>query len=132
MVTGCTAACLSAACYAAAFVENDPRRVVEAGLACIPPRSSYALLIRDLLDWSARFPDDWRKVWQMVEDKWDKDDPCPDGAWQTSTSTPSSTVPTSPSDCCSARATGSRRWKSPLAVARTPTATRRAPRGCWA
>jgi len=53
--------------------------VAEAGLACIPPRSEFAKLIRDLLDWSAQYPDDWRKVWQMIEDKWDKDDPCPDG-----------------------------------------------------
>ena len=66
--------------YAAAFFESDPRKVVEAGLACIPAESPYAKLIRDLLDWSAQTPDDWRKVWKQVEDKWDKDDPCPDGA----------------------------------------------------
>jgi hypothetical protein len=66
--------------YAAAYFENDPRRIVEAGLACIPEKSEYGLLIKDLLDWSAQHPDDWRKVWQLVEDKWDKDDPCPDGA----------------------------------------------------
>ena len=66
--------------YAAAFFEDDPRQVVAAGLAGIPPRSSYAALIRDLLQWSAEYPDDWRRVWQMIEDKWDKDDPCPDGA----------------------------------------------------
>jgi hypothetical protein len=66
--------------YAAAFFENDARKVVEAGLACIPPRSSYALLIGDVLDWSAQYPNDWRKVWQLIEDKWNKDDPCTDGA----------------------------------------------------
>jgi hypothetical protein len=66
--------------YAAAFFESDPRKVAEAGLACIPPKSQYALLIRDLLTWSAQHPYDWRKVWQLIEDKWDKDDPCPDGA----------------------------------------------------
>ncbi len=66
--------------YSAAFFETDPRRVVEAGLACIPAKSEYARLIRDLLDESARHPDDWRQVWQFVEAKWDKDDPCPDGA----------------------------------------------------
>lgn len=65
--------------YATAYFENDPRRVVEAGLACIPARSEYGLLLRDLLDWSAQHPDDWRRVWQLVEDKWDKNDPCPDG-----------------------------------------------------
>jgi len=66
--------------YAAAFFENDPRQVAEAGLGCIPAQSTYAQLIRDLLDWSAQQPDDWRKVWQRIEDKWDRDDPCPDGA----------------------------------------------------
>lgn len=66
--------------YSAAFFESNPRNVVEAGLACIPARSGYALLIRDLLDLSAREPNDWRKVWAMIESKWDRNDPCPDGA----------------------------------------------------
>jgi hypothetical protein len=66
--------------YATAFFESDPRKIVEAGLGCIPAKSEYGLLIKDLLDWSSQHPSDWRKVWQMVQDKWDKDDPCPDGA----------------------------------------------------
>jgi hypothetical protein len=69
--------------YAAAYFESDPRRVVEAGLACIPARSGYGRLIRDLLDGSAQHPNDWRQVWQRIEDKWDKNDPCPDGALST-------------------------------------------------
>lgn len=68
--------------YTAAYFESDPRKVVEAGLACIPAKSPYAQLVRDLLDWSAQEPKDWRKVWQKVEDKWDKNDPCPDGAFR--------------------------------------------------
>jgi hypothetical protein len=68
--------------YSAAFFESDPRKVVEAGLKCIPERSEYARLVRDLLDASARSPKDWRKVWQEIETRWDKDDPCPDGALQ--------------------------------------------------
>ncbi len=68
--------------YSAAFFENNPRKLVESGLSCIPAKSQYGLLIKDLLDWSARYPNDWRKVWQLLEDKWDKDDPCPDGALQ--------------------------------------------------
>jgi hypothetical protein len=66
--------------YAAAFFETDPRRVVEAGLRSIPDKSGYALVIRDLLDWSSQHPDDWRGAWRMLTDKWDRDDPCPDGA----------------------------------------------------
>ncbi len=66
--------------YAAAFFESDPRRVVEAGLRSIPAESGYAKVIRDVLAWSARHPEDWKKTWRLLTDKWDKDDPCPDGA----------------------------------------------------
>jgi hypothetical protein len=65
--------------YAAAYFESDPRRVVEAGLASVPPDSGYGRIIRDLLDWSAQEPRDWRKVWRRIEEKWDRDDVCPDG-----------------------------------------------------
>ncbi len=65
--------------YSAAFFQDDPRQVAAAGLACIPAESEYGRLIQDLLDWSAEYPDDWRRVWQMVEEKWDVNDPCPDG-----------------------------------------------------
>ena len=66
--------------YAAAFFESDPRRVVEAGLAMLPPESRYARTIRDVLQWSAASPDDWRGTWQRIQDTWDKEDPCPDGS----------------------------------------------------
>ncbi|HYG36855.1 MAG TPA: ADP-ribosylglycohydrolase family protein [Clostridia bacterium] len=65
--------------YCAAFFENDIRKVVEQGLACIPAKSEYAMLIQDILDWTKQ-EKDWRKVWQLVQDKWDKNDPCTDGA----------------------------------------------------
>jgi hypothetical protein len=66
--------------YAAAFFESDPRKVVEAGLRSIPAASGYAKVIGDVLAWSARYPEEWKKTWQLLTDKWDKDDPCPDGA----------------------------------------------------
>lgn len=66
--------------YAAAFFENDPRKIVEAGLASLPRQSPYAMLIADVLAWSRQYPDDWKKVWRLLEDKWDKNDPCPEGA----------------------------------------------------
>jgi hypothetical protein len=66
--------------YASALFENDPRKVVEQGLACIPAKSPYGLLIADLLTWSKQYPNDWRKVWHLIEDKWDRNDPCPEGA----------------------------------------------------
>jgi hypothetical protein len=65
--------------YSAAFFESDIRQVVAQGVACLPARSEYARLIQDVLRWTET-ERDWRKVWQMTEDKWDKNDPCPDGA----------------------------------------------------
>jgi hypothetical protein len=66
--------------YGAAFFESDPRKIVEAGLASLPAESGYAKILQDVLAWSTQHPDDWRRTWHLIEDKWDKDDPCPDGA----------------------------------------------------
>jgi hypothetical protein len=66
--------------YAAAFFESDARKVVEQGLRSIPAQSAYGRIVRDVLDWSAAHPEDWTKTWQLIQDKWDKDDACPDGA----------------------------------------------------
>jgi hypothetical protein len=68
--------------YAAAFFESDPRKVVEMGLRSIPAQSGYGKIIADVLAWSAQYPDDWTKTWRLLQDKWDKDDLCPDGALQ--------------------------------------------------
>jgi hypothetical protein len=66
--------------YAAAFFESDPRRIVEAGLATLPPESPYAQLISDVLEWSQQYPDDWTEVWRLIDEKWDRREPCPAGA----------------------------------------------------
>ena len=66
--------------YSAAFVETDPHKVVETGLACLPPKSPYAMLISDLLAWHKETPNDWEAVWNKIEKKWNKREPCPEGA----------------------------------------------------
>jgi len=66
--------------YSAAFFENDPRRIVEAGLATLPPESPYAQLISDVLEWSLQYPDDWPAVWHLIDEKWNAREPCPAGA----------------------------------------------------
>jgi ADP-ribosylglycohydrolase len=66
--------------YAAAFFETDPHRVVEAGLAMLPRNSEYAAIIRDVLAWHDADPGDWRATWHRIEDKWDRNDACPDGS----------------------------------------------------
>ncbi|UCD24090.1 MAG: ADP-ribosylglycohydrolase family protein [Gemmatimonadota bacterium] len=66
--------------YSAAFFESDPRTIVEAGLATLPPESPYAQLISDVLDWSLQHPDDWTEVWHLIDEKWNTREPCPAGA----------------------------------------------------
>jgi hypothetical protein len=68
--------------YSSAFFESDPRRIVEAGLACMPAQSPYARTISDVLAWSKAAPDDWIGVWNKIEEKWNKREPCPEGAMQ--------------------------------------------------
>ncbi len=71
---------LFGAMYATAFFEDDPRKVVEQALLAIPAASRYAKVIRDALAWHAQHPRDWRESWRLLEDKWDRNDACPDGA----------------------------------------------------
>lgn len=66
--------------YGAAFFEKDPRKVVMAGLACLPGKSRYARMIADTLAWHAADPNDWRSAWKHLDAKWDRQDPCPAGA----------------------------------------------------
>lgn len=56
--------------YAAAFFEQDPVKIVEAGLACIPEKSQYAECIRDVLAWYREEPKDWEKTWQRINAKY--------------------------------------------------------------
>jgi hypothetical protein len=66
--------------YSAAFFEQNVPAVVERGLATIPAGSGYAAVVRDALAVWRKYPADWQRAWQEIEQRWDKDDPCPDGA----------------------------------------------------
>jgi hypothetical protein len=66
--------------YSAAFFESDPRKVVEEGLKSIPAESGYAQVISHVLALHAEHPTDWRTTWTLLEEKWNKNDVCPDGA----------------------------------------------------
>ena len=68
------------AMYAAAFFEDEPRRIVEAGLAVLPPESPYARVIADVLAWSGEHPGDWVRVWELIDETWNRREPCSQGA----------------------------------------------------
>jgi len=56
--------------YAAAYFENDIQKIVQAGLDCIPFESQYAECMRDVVKWYNENPNDWKKTWQLIEDKY--------------------------------------------------------------
>lgn len=56
--------------YAEAFFEDDPLKIVEAGLACVPAESQFAECLRDTVRWWKENPKDWQKTWQLVENKY--------------------------------------------------------------
>ncbi|MEQ8849911.1 ADP-ribosylglycohydrolase family protein [Botrimarina sp.] len=66
--------------YAAGYFDKRPQSVVRAGLACLPAESEYAQLIRDVVGFHERSPDDWRACWRHIEQRWNKHDSCIDGA----------------------------------------------------
>jgi hypothetical protein len=56
--------------YAEAYFEDDPVKLVEAGLKCIPEKSQYAEAVRDVLAWYRADPDDWEKTWDKLNRKY--------------------------------------------------------------
>ena len=61
------------AMYAEAFFEDDPVKIVKAGLKAIPRRSQYAECIWDVLNWHKQYPKNWEETWKGVERKYNKD-----------------------------------------------------------
>jgi hypothetical protein len=58
--------------YAEAYFENDIHKIVQAGLDCIPYESQYAECMRDVMKWYRENPNDWKKTWHLIEDKYYK------------------------------------------------------------
>jgi len=58
--------------YAEAYFECDMLKIVQAGLDCIPYESQYAECIRDVVKWYKENPNDWKKTWQLIENKYYK------------------------------------------------------------
>jgi hypothetical protein len=56
--------------YAEAFFQDDPIKLIQAGLACIPERSQYAEMVHDMLIWYRENPDDWQATWRRAQSKY--------------------------------------------------------------
>ena len=56
--------------YAKAFFDDDMEQIVRAGLECIPEGSQYHECISDVLRWHRQHPDDWKKTWELINEKY--------------------------------------------------------------
>ena len=117
--------------YSEAFFNKDPRKVVEAGLACLPSESPYAKTIADVLAWSTQ-NSDWKQTWQLIEKKWNKREPCPEGALQPFNIDAKLNGAYIALGLLYGDRTSGRRWRYLPARARIRIATLRMPAGCLA
>jgi len=62
-----------AAMYTEAFFESDPRKLAEYSLKAIPSESTYAKMVRDVLDLHQKYPN-WQDAWKALQPKWGKKD----------------------------------------------------------
>ncbi len=65
--------------YTAAFIQNDIPSIVSKGLDLIPAESQFFQCITDVINWHKAYPDDWKKNWELIEEKWGVDIGCPVG-----------------------------------------------------
>lgn len=60
------------AMYAEAFFETDIEKIILTGLKSIPAKSAYYECITDVIRWYHQNPDDWKKTWDLIEQKYQK------------------------------------------------------------
>ena len=65
--------------YSYAFVLDDIQEIIDNSLAHIPAQSTFYQCIADVIAWHKQYPGDWKKNWQLIEEKWGEDIGCPDG-----------------------------------------------------
>lgn len=69
------------AMYAIAFVSEDIEFIVSEALKTIPEKSKFYRCMQDVIDIYHTYPDNWRKGWEVCEERWGKSDVgCSEGA----------------------------------------------------
>lgn len=70
-----------ASLYSMAFVSNDVNAIVQKSLKVIPEGTKFHDCISDVINWHKQYPDDWKRAWIMLQNKWNKDVGCPKGVY---------------------------------------------------
>ena len=63
------------AMYAAAFFENDIRKLIDIGLNALPQEGRYAATVRDMIALHKTYPNDWKAAWREMAQKYYIDEP---------------------------------------------------------
>ncbi len=66
------------AMYTQAFISNNVLDIVRQALKTIPKKSKFHHCISDVLKWYGENPDDWKRTWQLYNDKYSEDVGCPE------------------------------------------------------
>lgn len=69
------------AMYTLAFVSTDIKYIVTEALKTIPQQSRFYHVIGDVISWHKQYPDDWKKTWFEIEQKYTEDVGCPEGVF---------------------------------------------------
>lgn len=57
----------------AAFVEEDINEIIRWGLDALDKKSNIRNIALDVGDWHRQYPDDWRKTWALIHEKYKQD-----------------------------------------------------------
>ena len=58
------------ALYTQAFFENNIATIISNSLKTIPAESNYAKMIAEVINLHKQYPDNWRKSWKILQEKW--------------------------------------------------------------
>ena len=67
------------AMYSIAFTSSDVEYIVTEALKTIPAETKFHRCMSDVIECWRTYPDDWKKSWQIIEERWNYDTGCPEG-----------------------------------------------------
>ncbi len=71
----------TSALYAFAYVCDDIPSIVEAASNVIPSGTGFRACIDDVIALNAKYPNDWKRCWMGIEQKYSYEKGCPEGVW---------------------------------------------------
>jgi hypothetical protein len=69
------------AMYALSFVKDDINDIVSEALKAIPQQSTFYACMADVIKGYRLYPHDWKKTWQIIQDKYAYEVGCPEGVY---------------------------------------------------